>query len=138
MEKILNIKITLKLKPNEVHKPLLESLAEKYNSSLFKKYYVVEVLDIIEKKGGKILHDGSILFIIFASCKVLDPDIGSTYNLRITSTNKMGALHKHELITVFVPTQYYNDNTPEVDSCFDITIIGKRIEDSIVCVGKIV
>ena len=137
MEKYANIHIQLKLSPDEVHKPLLQCLADKYNGQLFKKYYIFEILDIIQSKGGKILNNGKILFKIIAHCKVLDPEIGVTYNLKITNINKMGALHKDNLLTIFIPTQYYNDVSPAIDGNYNITIIGKRIEDSIVCVGKI-
>lgn len=137
MEKYLNIEIQLNLKPSEVYSPLLGCLKDKYNGQLFKKFYIVDVMKINETNGGRILNDGSILCKITAYCIVLDPEIGNTYNLKITNINKMGALYKHELVTIFIPTQYYNNHTLEVDSTFDITIIGKRIEDSIVCVGKV-
>ena len=138
MEKIVPISIKLQLEPHEIHNPYLNTLQEKYNDSLFKKYYIQEIQSVQGSNGGRILNDGKILANVTAVCKVLDPDIDSVYSLKITNMNKMGALHKNNLVTVFIPQQYYNNETPEVDSIFNIKIIGKRIEDSIVCVGKII
>ena len=138
MEKIVPITIKMQLEPYEIHTPYLNTLQERFNDSLFKKYYIQEIQKIDKSTGGRILNDGKILINVTAICKVLDPDIDSVYSLRITNMNKMGALHKNNLVTVFIPQQYYNNESPEVDSTFNIKIIGKRIEDSIVCVGKIV
>lgn len=138
MEKIVPVSISLQLEPYEIHKPYLTTLQNKLNDTLFKKYYIQEVQSIAKVNGGRILNDGKILVIIIATCRVLDPDIDGVYKLQITNMNKMGALHKNNLVTVFIPQQYYNNENPEVDSVFNVKIIGKRIEDSIVCVGKII
>jgi len=137
MEKCINIDISIKLKPNEIHMSIIDLLNERYANKIFKKYFIKKVNSVSTRSGGKLLNDGSILYKISADRVVLDPEIGEKYQVLITSTNKMGALHKNELVTIFVPLQYYNGYSPEVDSTFNIKIIGKRIEDSIVCVGTI-
>lgn len=136
MEKSVSINISVQLNPNELQYSFLEILNSRYNSKIFKNYYIIEVISIKDIKGGKILNDGKILYTANCNCNVLYPCINENYTLEITNINKMGALHKNELVTVFVPTQYYNGIDPVVGQKFEINIMGVRVEDSIVCVAQ--
>tara|TARA_B110000977_G_scaffold201646_1_gene297469 strand:+ start:12113 stop:12532 length:420 start_codon:yes stop_codon:yes gene_type:complete len=138
MEKSAVLHINISCKPDELKIPCIGLLRHKYNETIFKDIYILNIEKIITKTTGKILNNGYIQYKITSQCRVLDLEMNTTYNLRITHMNKMGALHKNEKITVFIPIQYYNNTVPEVDSSFDVKIIGKRIEDSIVCVAKII
>jgi hypothetical protein len=138
MEKCTNLCIKLNCTPVELQCSSLTLLRDKYNDTIFKNLYIKEITSVEHKNGGRILNNGCIQYNVDVICNVINPCVDDTYNLRITHMNKMGALHKNELVTVFIPIQYFNNESPEVDSSFNIKIIGKRIEDSIVCVGKII
>ena len=138
METTLNIKIELALHPSEINNNTLDLIKHKFESNLFKTYFIKTVSKIVSISGGKILNNGYVQYNIIVSCIVLNPEISHVYKLEITNINKMGALHKNDLVTVFIPLQYYNNITPVIDTRYNIEIIGKRIEDSIVCVGKFI
>jgi hypothetical protein len=138
MEKNTVLCIKINCVPSDLKSPCINLLRDKYNNTIFKDLYIKNVEDVIHKTGGKILNNGQIQFKIESLCSVINPCINTVYTLKITHINKMGALSKNELVTVFIPLQYYNNITPAIDSVYDIKIIGKRIEDSIVCVGKFV
>ena len=138
MECYMQVVIKITFTPDMLCNDNLLLLQDKYNNTILRDIYIKHVDSIVEKQGGRILHNGQIQYNFTTECYVINPCINKVYNLQITSINKMGALHKHELVTVFIPIQYYNDVVPEVGMYFSVEIIGKRIEDSIVCVGKII
>lgn len=132
-----NVSIKLTLKPDELQQPILNILKETYNKKIVKNVYIDEVLNIVHKSNGKIFVNGNIQHKIIMNCKTLNPCLHYNYKLQITDVNKMGALHKNELVTVFIPTQYFNNNKISVGKLCNVQIIGKRIEEGIICIGKL-
>ena len=75
-------------------------------------------------------------YLVNTDCIIVNPIIGNSYSLVITHNNKLGFMHKSDLVTIFVPVQYTTRNLA-IDEEVNIKIVGKRVEERIVCVGTI-
>ena len=140
MEQIRQIDLKLKVNPcNLGATNLYDLVSEEYKNTIHKGVYIKEVLSASVTSNGKIMSDGSIVYLVNCELRVLNPEVNEKYSVTITGSNKMGAVHRNEMIAIFIPKSYcVNDVLPDVASVVDVEIIGKRVEGNITCVGKIV
>ena len=113
-------------------------MKETYNNRVYQHMFITEIERINKVSPGKILHDGSVMYTIQCCALVINPVVNEVYTLPITHIHSMGSMHKVQSITIFVPLQYYNDYIPAVGDHQRVKIIGKRVDDTIVCVGEFI
>tara|TARA_B100001996_G_C18550461_1_gene550612 strand:+ start:475 stop:900 length:426 start_codon:yes stop_codon:yes gene_type:complete len=134
------IVIRITVSPSQLDENIKETvfnlIKEKYQQTLFKTFYISEILETSFSSHGKINNDGSVTYLVNTDCIIVNPTIGNSYSLVITHNNKLGFMHKSDLVTIFVPKQYTNRNLA-INEEVTINIVGKRVEERIVCVGTI-
>ena len=119
---------------------IMAAAQEAHTQSIRNGVYIKHITDVaLEYDSAKIHQDGSVLYIVRCKCNVTNPKINETYRLAITGSNKMGAVFKDGLVTVFVPKHYCTDSViPDVDSVHDIKIVGRRVDGRILCIGTLI
>lgn len=140
METYKDIELPIIVSPQELFltDDFLNLLNIKYTKSIFQNIFIHHVSNILNVKGGRILHNGHVSYNVLANCFIINSDIGKQYKIPITNVNKMGAMYKNEKFTIFIPVNYFNGISVNINDYYYVSILGKRIEDSIVCVGSIV
>ena len=140
MEQTTQADLKLKVHPcNLGATNIYDLVSEEYKNTIQKGFYIKEVLSATISSNGKIMSDGSIVYIVHCELTVLNPELNHKYLVNITGSNKMGAVHRNELVAIFIPKSYCVNNVlPNVSSSVNVEIIGKRVEGNITCVGKIV
>ena len=141
MNKLLNISFRIKLEPshlsNNIAFKVKQITKDLYNHNLYKDCYINNILDIKIQSKAKVNYDGCVIYHVDATCDVIQPLIDEIYNIQLTNVNKMGALWKYNKITFFIPKQYFiNEITPNVDDLIKVQIIGKRLEENMICIAK--
>jgi len=112
-------------------------LSQKYLNNIHKDFIILNLGEIINISGGKISNStGKVSYNINALCTIRNPNIDNIYTVLITNINTMGAMCKYDKLNIFIPRQYFGNHEPEIDVSFQVKILGKRIEDTIVCIGS--
>ena len=140
MQQSVDIVLKLKIPPSKLGcVNILDLMADEYESRIYDGFYIQRIIKASVSQNGKILSDGSIVYSVNSTLDVLNPEINSTYDVIITESNKMGAVSKIGKVSVFIPKSYCPDEAlPYVGSTVSATIIGKRIEGNITCIGSII
>lgn len=134
----LNYKINVepKLLNNNIKDTLESILSSKMIKKVFQGAYIIDIISFKYKNSGIINNDGSVSFSTIVTCKTCYPVVGENYKLPITHINKMGVMHKFENVSIFIANHHLLNQDHKVGEIIDITIIGKRIEENMVCVAK--
>ena len=137
-----NINFRIEIDPefldsNNVQINLMNLLSQKYLNNIYKDFIILKILKINNISGGKIsCSTGKVSYKIDTLCTIRNPLIDSIYTVLITNLNTMGAMCKYDKINVFIPRQYFGTCEPAVDEKLQAKILGKRVEDTIVCIGS--
>jgi DNA-directed RNA polymerase subunit E'/Rpb7 len=121
---------------NNLEHILRYAIHERLHEKIMNGSYIIDILSFKHKKSGVINNDGSVSFNTLVTCQTCSPEIGKIYKLKITHINKMGIMHKFEKVTIFIPAHNMITCDPEIGNWVDVHILGKRIEENMVCVGK--
>lgn len=135
MKEKLWLSVIFSIKPSELHINFLEKCKEKLQNNIQNEYYIKDVIEIKDNKKYKINTDGSIHANIMCYCHVINPVIDSIVEIKITDVNKMGFSHKFDKICIFIPNNT-NNNSYNINDTVKVKIIGKRIENNILCIGQ--
>lgn len=143
MEKFMDINVIVQIKPNmlqmNMEQNIIDIVKDEYVGNITSGVYILSIKTVGCLEMGKVLNDGSVNYAITFNANVINPIEGETYNLEITNANKMGCVHKQHRLTIFIPKHYcINEEIPKETSICKVCIMGKRIEDNIVCIGKII
>jgi len=105
-------------------------------SKVYDGLYIKDIIsiDFFEKK--KINIDGTIHVKIKCFCNTIDPILQSVYPITINDVNKMGYSYKFEHLCIFIPLHLCDKITLHLGDTVDCKIIGKRIEENIVCIAQ--
>ena len=144
MEKADTLSIQLLLQPEDI-KPNVDTnkflsilISERYNNTIYEGKVITHVDKVTLKDNVKVMPNGTLKFNIEVKCTVINPSIGDVIKVVVTGVNKMGALYKHIQLTIFIPKHLcINEEIPAVGDTVDLKIVGKRVEDKIVCIGSI-
>jgi hypothetical protein len=98
--------------------------------------YIENILHTVINPDKKINIDGSIRVNVVCQCKIIDLQIHSKYDITINEINKMGYSFKTNKLCIFLPIHLCGDSTYQISDTISVQIIGKRIEDSIICIAK--
>jgi len=115
---------------------LKNTIHEKMEKRILNGAYIISICDFKHKQTGVINNDGSVSFNIIVTCQTFCPKIGNEYDLKITHINKMGIMHKYENVSIFVANHHLINDDHKIDDMMKIQIMGKRIEENMVCVAK--
>jgi len=139
MERIQNRTLNFNLNLSEIKHDFSEYISNKCNSLLVNNVYegvfIKSILQSQISKDKKINLNGSISIKVFCKCLIIDPIIDSIIDIEINNINKMGFSYKHNKLCIFIPIHLCNENY-SLNQYIKIKIIGKRIEEDIVCIGQ--
>ena len=107
MEQTTQTDLKLKVSPcNLGATNIYDLVSEEYTNTIQKGFYIKKVLNASVSSNGKIMSDGSIVYIVHCELTVLNPELNHRYLVNITGSNKMGAVHRNELVAIFIPKSY--------------------------------
>tara|TARA_B100001094_G_scaffold322812_1_gene372701 strand:+ start:2939 stop:3382 length:444 start_codon:yes stop_codon:yes gene_type:complete len=110
---------------------------EKYKQNIFQGSFILDIKSFKYNQLAYINNDASITFNIVATCEVLFPEEGKHYEIKFNNVNKMGAFCKFSKVTIFVPKHSFkNQELPNINDILNVEILGKRVEENLVCVAK--
>ena len=139
MERIQNITLNFNLNLSEIEDDFSKYISDKCITSLinniYEGYLIKELLDSKITKDKKINLNGSIFVKVICKCLIIDPIIDSTIKIEINNINKMGYSFKTNKLCIFIPIHLCND-IYILNQSITVKIIGKRIEEDIVCIGQ--
>lgn len=139
----LRIQFILKasdIKPNvNVEKFLTIYASDKYTNTIHEGRIIIHIFNVKLIEPIRILTNGMLKYTAKIECTVLNPVIGEVVKIHVTSVNKMGAIYKNLQMTIFVPKHLCeNEILPLVGTSIMVKIVGKRIEDKILCIGSMI
>lgn len=135
MEDTINMSIKIDIHPQNMMENKLSLLKGKYNDQIYKGYHILDVEEIVNEGKGKILNSGHTLYNILAKLKIYIIGIGDVIKTMVSHVNKMGAFCVIQKISVFIPNHFQNKQMQEGD-IVDLEIVGKRVQEHIVCIAK--
>lgn len=135
MEDTINMSVKIDIHPENMMDNKLSMLRAKYNDQIYKGYHIIDVEEIIDESRGKVLNSGYILHDILAKFKIYTIGIGDIIKTMISNVNKMGAFSIIEKISVFIPNHFQKNQMNEGD-IVNLEIVGKRVQEHIVCIAK--
>ena len=139
MDYVANINFKIEINPGDLRNcNVSEFIKQKYINNIYLDYIILNVEEILSISGGKILNSGNVSYSILASCTIRNPQLDSTYSIHITQLNTMGAMCRFDKLNIFIPRQYFGDHDVLENTLWPVKIIGKRVEDTIVCIGTLV
>jgi DNA-directed RNA polymerase subunit E'/Rpb7 len=106
-------------------------------NNIYNGFLVVDVIQCTPLKDKKINLNGTVNMNIKCKCNIVNPEIGETYEITINDVNKMGVSYKSNKICIFIP-QHICTSDISLHDKVSVKIIGKRVEDSIICIAEIV
>ena len=139
MNTLTEITFNINISPSEINTVNFKKhLCTKYNNNIHNGIYINEILKIIKLNYGKILSNGYINVNIEATCDIIDLKIEHVYaNIIITNYNKLGSFVNLNKVSIFIPKEFsIDEQTLETGSSIDLKIVGKRIDDKIMCIGQ--
>mgnify|MGYP007047406975 CR=1 FL=1 len=98
-------------------------------------FFITKILEHSILTDKKINLNGSIAVTVICKCLIIDPIIDSVVNIKINDINKMGYSHKQKHLCIFLPIHLCNQMYT-LDQNVKIKLIGKRVEEDIVCIGQ--
>ena len=139
MERNDIIKINYNLKPYkfaEQRNEILEQCKNTLLNTIHDGVYVSRISNIKIISQNKINNDGSINICCQCKCTIIDPEIHKTYLIYINTINKIGYYHQNDKVCIFIPAN--NKLNISIKDTIKVKIIGKRIEDTILCIAEVV
>lgn len=134
--KIINYR--LQICASELNSDIHELIHKKCNDYLYKNIvdnvYINDINNVSYNKEAKIINS-KLSILCVCNCSVIDPILNSVITITINDINKMGAYYKYEKLCIFIPQHLMKDSL-QLNTTVQIEIIGKRIEDTIICIGK--
>lgn len=138
MEQTDELDVEISIPPYKLNNVnLLDFVKDVIECTIKQGKYIKEVCKVSTKSIGKITMNGHVVYNVKCECVTLEPKLNETYDICIHNMNKMGAIHKNNLVTIFIPRSYWNNIDIELNMTVSVKIIGKRIEDKIMCIGQI-
>jgi len=113
-------------------------ITEKYKDRIYDGKHIIAINEVSVISIPKIMTNGRVRFKIKSKCTVIDLEVGDVVSMEVSSTNKMGATYKNNCITIFIPKhKCINEIIPQEGEQVNVEILGKRVDERIVYVGKI-
>lgn len=105
--------------------------------------FVTNVHSVVSVSKGVVQHSPAcaVEYDIVVDVELFDINVGDVIPVTINNVNGMGIFGTHKHATVFIPLHEVSniDDTDKilyvVDDICQVKIIGKRITDSILCIG---
>lgn len=144
MERQEELSVTFDVNPGDMqhgvsmHKMLNILVSERFSGKIYNGAVIDAVLDTSITHDAKVLSNGSVRFIVKALCNVCRLNVGDVTNIEITAVSKMGYVYKRKRLTVLIPRHMAGDEEYAVGDIVPVNIVGKRIEDNVVCVASAV
>ena len=127
------------IKPSEFNDNILNLVYNKCADLLLNNIvdgiYIHKIIDCDYIKSNKVNNDGTVKLNVRCNCEVVNPVVGDQYEIEITDINKMGYSYKLNKLCIFIPLHICKQ-VFTMNEIVKIKIIGKRIEDSIICIGE--
>jgi len=120
---------------NNANANVLKYIDNNIQDNVINGLYVNQVLNVRILANPKVLLNGNVKYDVECKCEVIDPVVGSTLPFTVTSVNKVGYFSKDKKISYFMPL-HYSKKTLNINDQIDVVVVGKRIEDNIVCIVK--
>ena len=120
---------------DDFNKYIVDKSNEQLIDQIYNGFYITKINNIFPIKYKKINIDGSINIKVKCLCNVIDPIVNNTYDIYINDINKMGFSYKYKKICIFLPI-HLCDKQISINDKLKVEIIGKRIEESILCIAK--
>ena len=125
---------------SDVNRDFLEHTTNQCKKELYHNIYdgnyIEDIIKIEPFKNKQINIDGSVNIKLKCTCIIINPNVNSEYHITINDVNKMGYSYKSNKLCIFIPTHLCDNKTFQVGDIINIIIIGKRIEEDIICIGK--
>ena len=125
--------------PNELCKNIDKIIEQKilntYLKTIFRASLILSIKSFKYQQLGLINNDGSITYDVIATCENINPEKGNIYDIKINNINQMGALCKFDKVTIFIPNHFILEKI-NINESLKVEILGKRIEENLVCVAK--
>ena len=137
MFQIKTINLDYKVEPGDFHNKdnITQQCYGKLENTIYNDFYIDKIIELNLSTKNKINIDGSVVVRINCTCNIINPEVSSSFFIKIHSISKMGYTHKHNKVCIFIPIHLCSDSYEIGDEIF-VEIIGKRIEDTITCIGK--
>ena len=139
MERIHNITLHFNVNLSEIQHDFSDFIFNKCNSLLksnvYEGYIIKELLNTQIPKDKKINLNGTISVKVLCKCSIIDPILDSAVDVEINDINKMGYSYKRNKLCIFIPIHLCNE-IYTLHQSIKIKIIGKRVEEEIVCIGQ--
>ena len=142
MDDINNIVLTFDINPsnlNEMAGNFNTYISKKCQASLVKKIhdgvFVKEIMKCTIDNDKRIKANGDIAVKVVCKCEILNPILDSIISIKVNDINKMGYSYKLDKLCIFVP-QHLCSKTYHSNDMVTVKIIGKRVEETIICIGQ--
>ena len=139
MNKIKNICLNFNLNLSEFQDDFETYMHDKcilqLVNNIYNGYLIIDILKYQIYNNKKININGSISVKVNCVCNIIDPIVNTIVNVKINDVNKMGYSYKREKLCIFIPI-HLSTTSYKLDDTVQIKIIGKRIEENIVCIGQ--
>ena len=125
--------------PELLHNDIEYHIKQKCNDELLNKIYkgkiVTKINHVKVNKNYKINYNGIIETVSYVNCIIIDPENDSELEIKINDVNKMGFSYKSNKLCIFIPIHFCT-KTIRIGDSIKVKIVGKRIEEDMVCIGK--
>ncbi len=142
---VINTKIKIHMDELDVSNHM--SVTEYVNSTIINKYvddiyngiYFIEILKTLNSSQGFIDINGNVSIDVEVHGNGINISQGNEIQMEITQKNRMGYSYIFGKICIFIPMipEYCNEKEFCVGDIVNVVILGKRVEDKIVCVAKV-
>lgn len=134
------------LEPQELHNikhAIRSKLRLTLENTLIGHGFVTCVNDILHVSQGIVQHSPacSVEYTVDVDVELFDVNVGDVVDVTINNVNGMGIFGIHKHATIFVPLhEVHNVDDTEnilhvVGDVVNIKVVGKRITDTILCIG---
>ena len=137
---IQDISISLSIPPHNINEyfndHVQELCTQKLVKHIYNNVYIVSIINSYTSKDKFINHDGSIKLHCVCKCNIIDIVLHSEMDIVINDINKMGASYKIHKLCIFIPRHLACSRKFFINDTVRIKIIGKRVEEDIVCIAQ--
>ena len=106
------------------------------NKKIYNDFYIDSINNININNNIKINND-KLIIRCYCECQIIDLIVKSTFKMKINDVNKMGAYYKYEKICIFIPQHFIKTNI-NINDIVNIKLLGKRVEDNIICIADFI
>ena len=114
-----------------IHNKCIKNLV----NNIYEGFLITKILKYNISNDKKINMNGTIYIKVSCNCEIIDPSVNSIHNVKINDINKMGYSYKIDKLCIFIPIHLCNE-IYTINDYVKIKIIGKRIEENIICIGQ--